>query len=58
MDKTGKRGFSRRAVLGGTAATVGAGALTAKQVGYVGTANAATGNSSVAPGDLDDYYGF
>jgi nitrous-oxide reductase len=58
MDKTGKRGFSRRAVLGGTAATVGAGALTAKQVGYLGTANAATGNSSVAPGDLDDYYGF
>ena len=60
MDKTEKRGFSRRAVLGGTAATVGVGAsaLTAKQAGFIGTAKAATGNSNVAPGDLDDYYGF
>ncbi|MGI9421795.1 MAG: TAT-dependent nitrous-oxide reductase, partial [Hyphomicrobiaceae bacterium] len=58
MDRTEKRGLSRRTVLGGTAVAAGAGALTASQTGYIKTANAATGDASVAPGDLDDYYGF
>ncbi|MCG8561471.1 MAG: twin-arginine translocation signal domain-containing protein, partial [Hyphomicrobiales bacterium] len=53
-----KLGLSRRQLLGGTAVAVGTGALAAKTVGFGEQARAAAGKSEVAPGDLDDYYGF
>ncbi len=59
MSKSSKTGFSRRQVLGGTAAAaVGAGALVTNTVGAINPAQAATDKAVVAPGDLDDYYGF
>ena len=58
MSKSDKSGFSRRQVLGGTAAAVGAGAIAANTIGSIKPSQAATGVSEVAPGDLDDYYGF
>ena len=58
MSKSDKSGFSRRQVLGGTAATVGATAIAANTIGSIKPSQAATGEAVVAPGDLDDYYGF
>ena len=58
MTETKRKGLSRRSMLGGTAVVAGAGALAANGLEYVRPAKAATGNASVAPGDLDDYYGF
>ena len=58
MTETKRKGLSRRSMLGGTAVAVGAGALATKNLDYVTPAKAATGNAVVAPGDLDDYYGF
>ena len=54
-----KKGVTRRGLLGGTVAAVGAGALIAK-TGLPGgqPAHAASNKAEVAPGDLDDYYGF
>ncbi len=53
-----KLGLSRRQLLSGTAVTVGTGALAANTLPLSGPAEAAAGKSEVAPGDLDDYYGF
>ena len=58
MTETKKKGLSRRTMLGSTAIAVGAGALAANKLELVKPAKAATGKSEVAPGDLDDYYGF
>ncbi|MCP5081673.1 MAG: TAT-dependent nitrous-oxide reductase [Alphaproteobacteria bacterium] len=58
MTETKKKGLSRRTMLGSTAVAVGAGALAAHKVDFINAAKAATGKSEVAPGDLDDYYGF
>ncbi|NNF79282.1 MAG: TAT-dependent nitrous-oxide reductase, partial [Rhizobiales bacterium] len=58
MTETKKKGLSRRTMLGSTAVAVGAGALAANKVDFINAAKAATGKSEVAPGDLDDYYGF
>ena len=58
MSKSDKTGFSRRQVLGGTAAAVGATAIAANTVSGIKPTQAATGEATVAPGDLDDYYGF
>ncbi len=53
-----KTGVSRRGVLGGTAVAVGGVALVA-QTGLPSIkARAASPSVNVAPGDLDDYYGF
>ena len=52
-----KLNLSRRQLLGGTAVTVGTGALAANTLPLSAPAQAA-GNVAVAPGDLDDYYGF
>lgn len=53
-----KLGLSRRQLLSGTAVTVGTGALAANTLPLSTPAKAAAGKSEVAPGDLDDYYGF
>ncbi len=58
MTETKKKGLSRRTLLGTSAVAVGAGALAANRLEFVKAAKAATGKSEVAPGDLDDYYGF
>ena len=58
MSKSDKSGFSRRQVLGGTAVAVGAGAIAVNSLGAIKPSQAATGDGVVAPGDLDDYYGF
>lgn len=52
-----KLNLSRRQLLGGTAVTVGTGALAANTLPLSAPAQAA-GKADVAPGDLDDYYGF
>ena len=52
-----KLNLSRRQLLGGTAVTVGSGALAANTLPLSAPAQAA-GKAAVAPGDLDDYYGF
>lgn len=69
-DRDGKRGISRRGLLGataGSAALLGAGgarlAMTGGTVAGVtaataGAARAATDAVSLAPGELDEYYGF
>ncbi|MHA1523462.1 MAG: TAT-dependent nitrous-oxide reductase, partial [Alphaproteobacteria bacterium] len=49
-------GFSRRAMLGGTAIAAGVGAV-ATTVGLSSTPAKAAGNNEVLPGDLDEYYG-
>jgi len=59
MKETDRKGLSRRAVLSGTAAAAAAGTVVATGgTDLVTPAKAATGESNVAPGDLDDYYGF
>ncbi len=58
-ETTKKTGVSRRAMLGGSAAAVGAGLLGAS--GMVTSTQAkvkASGKNEVHPGDLDEYYGF
>jgi len=58
MSEEKKTGVTRRGMLGGTAVAVGAGAL-ALQTGLPATqAQAASAKMEVAPGDLDEYYGF
>ena len=59
-DKKTEDGFSRRALLGGTAVVAGVGAVagTGMLTGSTVPARAAGASSEVAPGDLDDYYGF
>ncbi len=53
-------GFSRRALLGGTAMVAGVGAAAGAGVFAGGTipARAAGASNEVGPGDLDEYYGF
>ena len=53
-----KKGVSRRAVLGGSAVSVGVGALALTTGLPAEKVKAASGNETVAPGDLDEYYGF
>ena len=58
MSDEKKTGVTRRGMLGGTAVAVGAGAL-ALRTGMTPTpAMAASNKAEVAPGDLDEYYGF
>ena len=59
-DKKTETGFSRRALLGGTAMAAGVGAVASAGMltGSTVPARAAGASNEVAPGDLDDYYGF
>ncbi len=63
-DDEQKTGITRRELLGGSAklmALAGAGGVAGLSGGsmlYSGEAQAAGGKAEVAPGDLDDYYGF
>ena len=58
MTETIKKGVSRRGLLGGSAVAAGAGAIALASGLPVSKAEAASGNETVAPGDLDEYYGF
>jgi len=60
-DKTEKEGLTRRALLGGSmklTALAGVGAVAGFAVMTPETAHAAANKVEVAPGDLDEYYGF
>ncbi|PKQ13621.1 MAG: nitrous-oxide reductase [Alphaproteobacteria bacterium HGW-Alphaproteobacteria-1] len=64
-DKTLKSGISRRGLLGATAGTAALGSIGgaallggAAAIGGATPAKAAAGAASVAPGELDEYYGF
>ncbi len=58
-DTTLKSGISRRGLLGATAGTAALGTMGgAALLGGAGPVRAATGAASVAPGELDEYYGF
>ncbi len=58
-DDTGKMAdVSRRSLLGGSAAVAGLGVVGAASMLPAASVKAATNKSEVAPGDLDDYYGF
>ncbi|VAV89377.1 Nitrous-oxide reductase [hydrothermal vent metagenome] len=55
-EETKKSGFSRRSVLGGSALAAGIGMIGVG--GMLPQTAQAKGKNEVAPGDLDDYYGF
>ncbi|MCP4468426.1 MAG: TAT-dependent nitrous-oxide reductase, partial [Halieaceae bacterium] len=61
QDKTEKEGLTRRDLLGGSVkltALAGVGAVAGFAVMTPETAQAAANKAEVAPGDLDEYYGF
>ena len=58
MTETIKKGVSRRGLLGGSAVAAGAGAIALASGLPVSKAKAASSDVTVAPGDLDEYYGF
>ncbi len=57
LNEVKKTGVSRRLLLGGSAAAAGAGVLALK-AGLPSTPAHAASKTAVAPGDLDEYYGF